>query len=414
MTIGSRAVTRGPGPVVRTTGDPVLSGEVVRGRAAFAAMAAEWDRLADQDGRGLPFLRHDFLGMWIDHFATDPESTLEVHTVRSGSTLVAALPFLRESPAGLGPLIGEDRVGTCNAHSCRFDVLARPGPEGQRAVQQLWIGLRDQPEVSRWLLSDVPDDGRAAALVAAARADGFAVGTWPSLDSPYVELASCEGRPEALEARLSSKLKANLRRRWKNLAGRGNVEVVRHPGLDRGQLEALLSEGLGLERAGWKGRRGTAILSDERVEGFYRQLATEWDRQGCLRLYALRLDGRAVAFHFGATRDRRYFLLKPAYAEAHADCSPGQLLMREVLFDLVREGITELDFLGPMMPWKRDWTALSRPHSWIYIDRPHLVGRLRHQWKFGVKPAVRRWWGTTRKEWEAVAARLHAPGGERA
>jgi CelD/BcsL family acetyltransferase involved in cellulose biosynthesis len=112
-------------------------------------------------------------------------------------------------------------------------------------------------------------------------------------------------------------------------------------------------------------------------------------------------------------QDGRYFLLKPAYAEEHKDCSPGQLLMREVLLDLVKEGIDELDFLGPMMPWKRDWTALFRAHSWIYIHRADLRGSLRHGWKFGVKPVARRWVEDRRRQWNELSRRFAPqPGGQ--
>src|SRR5205085_3981037 len=116
--------------------------------------------------------------------------------------------------------------------SCRFDILVRPGPEGERALERLWASLEDETNVARWILRDVPEGGHGERLASMARRLGHRVGNWASISSPYVELASCQGQTSALEARLSSKLKANLRRRWKNLAARGRLEVVRHPGLD--------------------------------------------------------------------------------------------------------------------------------------------------------------------------------------
>src|SRR5204863_6981393 len=43
-----------------------LSAEVVRGREGFLALEADWNRLAGEDGRGLPFLRHEFFRLWLE------------------------------------------------------------------------------------------------------------------------------------------------------------------------------------------------------------------------------------------------------------------------------------------------------------------------------------------------------------
>ena len=70
---------------------------------------------------------------------------------------------------------------------------------------------------------------------------------------------------------------------------------------------------LKLEASGWKGARGTAIAQSPQTRGFYSELARWASRSGALALLTLKLDGRAVAFHYGLEHGERFFLLKPGY-----------------------------------------------------------------------------------------------------
>jgi CelD/BcsL family acetyltransferase involved in cellulose biosynthesis len=149
-----------------------------------------------------------------------------------------------------------------------------------------------------------------------------------------------------------------------------------------------------LERQGWKGLRGTAIAQETGTWGFYTELARAAAYGKYLSLFFLRLNGEPVAFQFGLTGAGRYFLLKPAYAEAFGQCSPGQLLMQAVLRDSVRRGLNEVDFLGPNMPWKEDWAERFRSHSWLFVFRDSRLGRALCRAKFNWLPharKLRRW-----------------------
>jgi len=84
-----------------------------------------------------------------------------------------------------------------------------------------------------------------------------------------------------------------------------------------------------------------------------------------------------------------YYVPKVAYAEAHAECSPGQLLTEAVLKDLCARGLSVFDFLGPQMPWKRDWTSMERVHHWLYAFAPTPRGRLAHALKFRWGPMAK-------------------------
>ena len=153
----------------------------------------------------------------------------------------------------------------------------------------------------------------------------------------------------------------------------------------------MLDEGFRLEASGWKGARGTAMRSATSTREFYTRLAAVAARQGWLSLYQLQAGATPVAFQFGLELGDTYFLLKPGYDETFADCSPGHLLVEDVLADLEERGIREFDFLGPEMPWKSEWTDRLRPHTWLYIFRPSLRNRVLHDARFRVGRGVWRW-----------------------
>ena len=355
--------------------------EALEGRAAFAALREEWDGLLARGPVDQPYHRHGFLAAWLDAFA--PRAPLRLLVARDADGAAAGIaPLLEERRAG--------RVVLCapaNDHSSRFEWAL--GDDAVGAVAALWGYLRDRLRWDLLVLRDVPRQGPTSSLLeAAARSDRHRVGRWPSLDTPYLPLGS---RPR--EALLSSKFLANLRRRARRLAEQGPLSYRR---VDGGEgAEEFLDQFFALEAAGWKGRGGTAIAADSRTAAFYRGLVRAGAREGWLALRALDLGGRPVAMHLGLLHRGVYSLPKPAYDEVLAPCSPGQLLFREVLAECEARGLRELDFLGPDMPWKRDWAPELRPHDWLYVYRPGLTGAALHTVKHRLKPMAKEvisWW----------------------
>lgn len=345
----------------------------------FAGLGLEWDALVERCGGGILY-RHGFLRCWREQFA--PDAALRVLTRRnSNDSLTAALPLLLTRTRIYGVPVRE-LSALANVHSGRFDLLAEDPSESARAFLDALVKQADW-DVLR--LVDVPQGGAAEALIDAAGSAGLRSGRWASMSSPYIALPDSWSE---MEQRLSRHFRANMRRRWRRLSEMGAVTSDLCDGRDHAVLEARLDEGLRLEAEGWKGRGGTAIRQAADTLGFYTALARQACSDGQLRLWFLRLDGRAIAFHYGLQDGARYLLLKPAYDEAHGAVGPGHLLMEVVLQDCIARGLKEFDFLGPGMPWKSDWASNSRPHHWLYLFRGSR-GRMVHDLKFRAAPMVR-------------------------
>jgi CelD/BcsL family acetyltransferase involved in cellulose biosynthesis len=359
--------------------------QAITTRAEFMMLAGEWDALVERCDDQL-FYRHAFLRLWLDHFGAGELRLLVMRDDRG--RLEAALPLLAVNTRLFGIPVRELRA-VANVHSCRFDLLA---DDPQTAARAFVAHLRSRRDWDVLRITDTPAYGRAPGLLAAAAEAGLPGGLWVSQHSPYRRLAA--GGWNALQASLDKRFRSSLRRRRRRLQQHGVVTVERYGG--GAKLDEKLAEGLALEANGWKGRAGSAIVQDPDTLDFYRSLAAHAAASGELALWFLRIDGHAIAFDFSIEHNGRLLLLKTAYDERFADCSPGQLLLEEELRDASLRGLEECDFLGPQSPAKRDWTRTVRAHCWVFLFRGSR-GRLLHTLKFGVVPVVKRLAGAARR-----------------
>jgi CelD/BcsL family acetyltransferase involved in cellulose biosynthesis len=352
---------------------------LIEDTATFDSMGAEWNDLVERT-RNEPFYRHEFIRTWIENFS--PDAPLRVLAGRDHSgRLVAVLPLVEERIRMFGiPL--RQWVSPTNVQSFRFDLLAEDKEAASRAflaylrVLKGWDVLR---------ITDVPPDGNAWQLHETARRKKLPVGIYESQRSTYITLPASF---EALQGTLGGKFRGNLRRRRKLLETKGTLSIERTSGGP--DLQAQLEECFLIEQSGWKGQRGEPANLDPRIHGFLSTLAQRTSKNGSFELFRLMLDGRPIAFHYGLTQNGVYSLLVTSYDESLRDCSPGHLLVEEVLKICIQNGRREFDFLGCDLEWKRTWSSTSRQHTWLFIFRNSVRGRLLHSLKFEVKPAVKR------------------------
>jgi CelD/BcsL family acetyltransferase involved in cellulose biosynthesis len=347
-------------------------------RAVFEGLEAEWNGLLETTSDEA-FYRHEQVRSHLDNFRQTSAVATLIARDQSGQ-LVAALPLVRERSFFYGIPIRQLSSPT-NIHSIRFDLIARDADSAAAA-------FLDTLAASPWdvlKMTEVPEGGKAWRIHDAARQAGYPVHSWESHRSPYVVLPRSF---EALQKTLRSKFVANLRRRRRRLEERGRVTVERYAGA--ALLPAHFEECLAIERSGWKGRGGTAVSQREQTYGFHVQRAASAFHRNHLSVFFLKLDGRPIAFHHGLTFRGVYSLLMTGYDEGFADCSPGHLLLEDLLKDCIDRNLHELDFLGCDLPWKLEWTALVRRHHWLFIFRDTALGRTLCRAKLDWAPAARR------------------------
>jgi CelD/BcsL family acetyltransferase involved in cellulose biosynthesis len=346
-------------------------------------LAAEWRKLCEEGPCDEPFYRPELIAAFVRAFASEKE--LLVITARAGGRLRAVLPLIQEQAWFYGVPIRKLRSVT-NLHTSRFDLVHGAGDEVAASVLTIWQRLKQTPGWDVIEAEDVPQQGAFNHLLVAASLDGYPTGRWVVVPTPYIPLPGPGGSLETVLSHLSKKFRSNLRRRMKKLEAQGAVRLVRVVQANQAALDRFYE----LERAGWKGKEGTAIACDAQTRQYYDGMARAAAQFGYFSLYALECDARPIAIHYGLAHRGRYYVPKLAYDETYRDFSPGHLLVHEVLRDLIEQGMREFDFLGPWMEWKGEWTSKLRPHANCYVFGRGIRGRALWSLKFQLMQAARR------------------------
>jgi CelD/BcsL family acetyltransferase involved in cellulose biosynthesis len=134
------------------------------------------------------------------------------------------------------------------------------------------------------------------------------------------------------------------------------------------ELDRLLAECLQVEAASWKGRNGSALLSDPDRRRFFEQYTAIASERGILRLCFMRIGGQPAATQIAVECGGGFWLLKVGYDETFSRCSPGNLLMIETLRYAASRNLSTYEFLGSAEPWTEIWTDRIRPcvSVWAY------------------------------------------------
>jgi hypothetical protein len=211
------------------------------------------------------------------------------------------------------------------------------------------------------LLERLPADSPViAAMQRAYRGRGVVVcrplPEWPG--SPWIPLDASWQQPEQ---HVNAGRRSDFRRARRRAEKIGPVRCeVLSP--TPATLPSLLAEAFRVEAAGWKGWRGSALLTSAARGAFYQRYAAAACQQGILRLCFLRIGEQAVAMQLATECGGGFWLLKIGYDEKFAQCSPGMLLILETIRYAAARGLQAYEFLGTMEPWTQLWAPQIHPY----------------------------------------------------
>lgn len=318
----------------------------------------EWRALAVNSGRAAAFAMPEWIDCWITAFK--PRGQLLLFAMLDGERLRALLPLW--SRPGLLPVLQTPG----NVHSVRFDALAAPDLSTSE-LQTFADQVSAVPGWSGLALSDVPEDGVLLDWIR--RAWRGPHGELQVYLTPYTRIASDSQPVEEFLNPQHREFRKRLMKKRRKLEKRGKIELRwLDPSLESVELFFKL------EASGWKGREGTAILSQPDTSAFYRSIAALALNRGWLRVPALYCDDRMLAATFAIHCGRHFVLPKMAFDEEFGEFSPGQQLYLDLLPQLPALGVREFDFLGPSAEWKERFVPLLRPHFRAFLFKPNLSG----------------------------------------
>jgi CelD/BcsL family acetyltransferase involved in cellulose biosynthesis len=332
-------------------------------------IADEWNGLAAR-GRS-PFLTVDWLLSWWTAY-------------QHGTPVIQVFHDAR------GRLIGGVTCARCRgwlssaSNEQSGDWGAITLDDAGREVVWAWLSATAPRRVR--LMEMMADDASVATRQLAAH--GFHVMRRAGARSPYLTLPTSF---EALTQSVSRNLRSQVVRRRRALENEGDLQLRTVTGGQ--EAEIAFEHVLRLEAAGWKGRQGTAMLTDPKLLRLHRTFARRAASRGWLRLYLLELDGELIAADYGCSFADRGFLLKTAYDERYNQLSPGLVLRAEVLRACIAEGLHGYDFLGGSEAYKLRWASELR-------ERVSLIA-----YRGGATLPERLYWSRVRPRLKRVRAR---------
>ncbi len=347
----------------------------------IGGLADEWQALTADEPQTLPTQTPEWIAAHLRH--NEPNARVVLITVRRDGRLRAVLPLVAESIRYHGVPLTRWRFANDRRYPDPID-LVHAAAERAEVVRTIWQHLATD---KRWELLEFADVAESTALWdlhQLAGTKGFPAAQRQNRLTPILSLPGPGATFEAATAQVNAKFRSTVRRRKRRLEEIGPVQLRRIENADPAELDRFFA----LEASGWKGRNGTAILSDPAQDAFYVELARETAARGYFTLYSLECVGEPVAMQFGMTLNGRYHLPKVAFDETKAEFSPGHVLMQEIIRDCAERGLTEIDFLGNADNWKARWANTDRAYERLSIFRPSLAGRLGHTIRFRLLPTA--------------------------
>ena len=311
--------------------------EVIDTLAGLEHIAEEWRSLAQIFSS--PLLQHDWFMAGAMAFCPPDKLSIFVKRVNGKLTAIAPLALTKKYTKGRLEILGTETL-------CEPSGLIYGSESEVAELIDHIIALR-KPTVFRRLPADSPivalRDAKNKGLgFQAERASGS---PWLPITLPWTEF----------EQSISSKNRYTLRRSRKRADAFGTVAFdVRSPG--EADVQRNFEDLVRIEAKSWKEKSGASLGSPGPLNRFFSAYMRSAAKAGTLRVNFLTINGLAVAFLMGVVYANRYWVMKISFDESFAHCSPGVILMHEVIRRAVEQELEAFEFLGTDEPWLHVWT----------------------------------------------------------
>lgn len=341
-----------------------------QGPQGLQQLAQAWSALQDRVAAS-PMSRIEWTQAYLESYAQAHPWQVKIAALESQGELLAVLPLVQRRVFGLLPYL--ELLGSHELYE-PTELLHR---DPQALAQLLDAVLREtgQPLV----FERHPGNAASIDIITGQLRQAWKIRRRLRPEAPSVLIGA---DPEQV---LNSGRRSDLRRMLRRAEKHGPVSFrVLTPTLD--ELPALLDTVMRIEAAGWKGASQTALRDDAKTRGFFERYARLATEAGILRIALMEIAGRPVASQLTVQCGGAIWLIRIGYDEAYADCSPGNLLMMEVIRYASRQQLKSCEFLGKAEDWTRMWTNKQYSTECITIF-PTRLSYLRHLFVLALEKA---------------------------
>lgn len=350
--------------------------EEVTTEAGFEALRGEWSELLDRCGSANPFVTFEWQWSWWRTLGQGRR--LLILTARDDARKLR----------GVAPLMVSRRWG---ARVVEFigtglsDYLEFVGERGDADLFRLFIGHLSAT-ARRWdVINLFVTNGHSARIGharEAARERGLHVYHRPYTEAPFLPI---RGRWDEFLRSRSKTFAYTLQRKKRKFLAQPGAHVRR---LEASAVSPALVEQLwAVERKSWKLAAGTAQLETPAARAFYVEYLREFSERKWVEVWLATVGDTPIAYSVNFVHQNRVLFYNGAFDADYAALSPGSVLFQFSVEDAFHRHADEYDFLAGDEPYKRTWTAESRPIAQVVMAqrRPYsrLVALLRYRlrWK---------------------------------
>jgi CelD/BcsL family acetyltransferase involved in cellulose biosynthesis len=338
---------------------PVYTVSRCSNRAAFEALAGEWNALLERAHHRSVFLRHAWMSAWWERIGAATRELFVLLARDADGRLAGVLPLCRQVH-GRGPLARRALhfLGSWPEAPEHLDAIVRA--EGAPAIVEALIGalgsMRGEFDAVELLDLAEPSLLRPA-LERLSAERGHAHRTWMWQECPYIGLA---GTFDKYLMTLTQKHRYKVRLFGKRLAAAHKVEL--EVAAEPAQVKPALEEMFRLHAMRWTLKTDDVSgFDDPAVHAFHRLAAERLAAAGAIRLFLLRCDGKAVAACYCLVDGGRMSFFQPGFDPEFRKLHVGKVLLARVIEYCYQHRLAEFDFLRGTEDYKFDWTQHKRP-----------------------------------------------------
>jgi CelD/BcsL family acetyltransferase involved in cellulose biosynthesis len=333
--------------------DPGYTVDILQSESDLRAVAGEWLALWCEDSRATPFQSPHWNLAWWQHL--NPGGTLAVVTLRRRSELVGLAPWWLSGEAEAGRrLLAFLGTGV----SDYLDVLRREHDNIRWPPHAVARMLRELD----WDECDLNELRRDSPLIEHGASE-FPELSEESSVCPVLQLPDTCASVDRAVSRGAARALRYYRRRLTRMH-QFEIETA-----DRLNVDYMLSELFRLHREVWSARGQSGVLCGKEIADFHHEAASGLLRDGVLRLYLLRIDGRSAAVFYGFCSHRRTYYYLGGFSAEFARLNPGTIAIGHAIEQAINERSLEFNFLRGSEQYKYWWGAVDRLSFRLRLSR---------------------------------------------
>lgn len=330
--------------------------DIIRSTDSWADMQQEWDELLQKSHLNLPFLTFAFQQAWWQHQGGGEWQNAELHIITGrgeDGALLGIAPLFRAD--GQLYLIGSHEIADY------LDFIARP-QDLDMFVKAVLAELRADEGWAQLTLYNLLDESKTIESVkAAAQATDLTVTEETLQPCPYIALPeSFDAYLESLDSKQAHELRRKMRKAARNVLP-VSTELVR----DVSELDQALDDFFVLMTQEEDKLKFLTPAMRVQMEAIARvAFAGGW-----LQLVFLKVGRQRAAAYMNFDYDNRIWGYNAGFSNAHAQLSPGWLMMAEMMQRSIEDKKIVFDFMRGDEEYKYRFGAVNRYVKKVTIRR---------------------------------------------